>query len=451
MKFLLFIVFIIFIIHPFAFSQTNIAFPLKQSSSHQYVVDNNNTPVFLNGASPWRLSYKISMNEVKEYLQDRKQKGFNALIIEITPDLPDEIHHGDQPNVYNEHIFFNEDISKPNEAYFKHVDSVLALCNEMNFAVLLFPLYTGCCEDGWKEIMDKDSQSVTKAYNYGKWITSRYKHLANLIWVSGGDYNETPQSLACAKGIAETDTTHLHTFHPSPGYTSLDRLPDAKWLTLDMVYTYYPALISERLRQQQVYVPFFHEWQKKINMPVFMGESSYEYERDETTQFLRRQAYWSLLSGASGHFFGQRDIWPFNNNWKDGLNTPGVHSMEIFGKFAKTIPWYNMQPDWPATLFVSGRGEFNASSNPGGSEYATAAFSDDKKIGVIYLPAYRIVGVNMARFAKPVTAQWFDPSDGTYTTVKGIFENKGVKYFTPLKFNNAQGFDDWVLILKATE
>lgn len=433
-------------------AQNKIEFPLKQSENHQYLVDQNNQPIFLNGDTPWSLGYKIEMNEVKEYLQDRKQKGINALIIQITPSsVFNTVNNGDLPNFYNELVFTNKDIAKPNEAFFTHFDSVLALCNQMNFAVLLAPLYEGCCEDGWKEIMDKDPQSVDKAFNYGKWVANRYKRLPNITWIAGGDHKATPQTMACAEGIASVDSTRLHTFHGDPGFSSLDQLPDANWLTLNMIYTYYPALIGERLRQYQVYALFFHLWQKKSAMPVVMGESAYEFERDETTQFLRRQAYWSLLSGASGHFFGNRDIWRMEKNWKKGLNTPGIHSMEVFGKFVKSIPWYDMEPDWPATLFVSGRSEFNNSSAPGGSEYATAAFSEKKNIAAIYIPTYRTVAVNMARFSGSVKAKWYDPSDGNYFLVKGVFPNRRLQYFKPPTQKNNQGFDDWILILESNQ
>lgn len=437
-------------------AQTNISFPLKHSENHHYLIDHKNRPVFLHGASPWALGYKLSIDEVKQYLQDRKDKGFNALLFQITPSnasvleggARDENMYGDLPNINNERVFFNQDISTPNESYFKHLDTVIALCNEMNFAVLLAPLYQGCCEDGWKEILDKDPESVYKAYNYGKWVATRYKDFPNIIWVSGGDHSKTPQALAVADGIAAVDAVHLHTFHGDPGYSSLDQLPAAKWLTLDMVYTYFPALPSSRLTQQQVYSIFFHEWQKDVKMPVFLGESAYEYERSETTQTLRRQAYWSLLSGASGQFFGQKDIWSFGKAWKKGLNTPGVQSMEIFGSFVQSIPWYKMQPDWTELVFVSGRGQFNGGTNAGGNDYATAMVSDDKNIGVIYIPDFRTVGINMGRFLDAVTAQWFDPSNGTYTNVKGTFDNNGVQYFSPPKRKNHQGFEDWVLIVK---
>jgi hypothetical protein len=47
-----------------------------------------------------------------------------------------------------------------------------------------------------------------------------------------------------------------------------------------------------------------------------------------------------------------------------------------------------------------------------------------------------------------VYAIWFDPSSGEYYADKKIYKNNAVAYFQPPMFNNAQEFNDWVLILK---
>jgi hypothetical protein len=122
--------------------------------------------------------------------------------------------------------------------------------------------------------------------------------------------------------------------------------------------------------------------------------------------------------------------------------------MRIFYAFIQAIPWYKMKGDWAHTLFMSGRGSFNATIYPGGEDYATGAFTQDSMFAALYMPSCRKVGINMSRFKKPVTAKWFDPSSGEYKNVAGSFPNEGVSYFEPPVFNNAKGFDDWVLVLE---
>ena len=99
-------------------------------------------------------------------------------------------------------------------------------------------------------------------------------------------------------------------------------------------------------------------------MPCILIESAYERERHTTAQTIRRQAYWALLSGASGEVFGHRDTYPVGTNRNAALNDPGVESMGIFQTFSGTIPWYKMRADWPHSLFITGRGNFNSTQYP---------------------------------------------------------------------------------------
>ena len=111
--------------------------------------------------------------------------------------------------------------------------------------------------------------------------------------------------------------------------------------------------------------------------------------RHATAQTIRRQAYWALLSGASGEVFGHRDTYPVGTNRNAALNDPGVESMGIFQTFTGTIPWYKMKGDWPHALFITGRGNFNSTIYPGGEDYVTAALSNDSAVAAIYMPSYR--------------------------------------------------------------
>jgi hypothetical protein len=429
-------------------SAQQILFPLKASENKKYIVDANNNPVFLKGCATWRIGYNVTIKETKRFLEDRKSKDYNTLLVQISPDYDGG---GNVPNIYGERLFHDGDVSKPNEKFFSHVDSVLQVCSDMNFAVILFPLYLGCCHDGWLEILQQKPNDVDKIFNYGKWVTNRYKKFPNLIWASGGDHHETPESLAFARGVAETDNTHLHLYHTGPGSTSTERLPDAKWLTLSATYTYFPAMDHNFSGYLHVYAQLYEEYVRNHSMPYIMFESAYEYERGETTQILRRQAYWSLLGGASGHLFGNRDLWRMNKNWPNAMNTPGNESMVIFHAFIKTLPWYTLQPDWMHAFFPSGRGTYNAGKNPGGEDYATGAFTPDATMAILYLPTFRTVSVNLERFEGPVKAEWFDPSTGSYTNVKGTFKNSRVAYLEPPAKLNGKGFEDWVLIVKRSE
>ena len=54
-----------------------------------------------------------------------------------------------------------------------------------------------------------------------------------------------------------------------------------------------------------------------------------------------------------------------------------------------------------------------------------------------------------ARLAGSVTARWYDPTRGTYTTIAGSpLANTGAQRFAP-PGNNADGDGDWALVLEA--
>jgi len=440
----------LFILLTSSINAQEIRFPLTASGDKKYIVDQSGKPVFLNGCSVWDLPFAISYHDAKDYLVKLRAKRFNTVLIKFSPNI-NTVTHGEEETV-NEHAFIDLDINQPNETYFKHVDSLLELCNQMNIVVMAAPLYLGCCHEGWLEIIEQYKDAEKKCRQYGEWIANRYKHLPNLIWVSGGDHNPNAGAIAFAEGIAAVDTLHLHTFHAHPGKSSAERFREERWHTLSAAYTYFPAMETDTAWQyKHVYTMLYEEMLNRYRMPCILIESAYERERHTTAQTIRRQVYWALLSGASGEVFGHRDTYTVGAKKNTALNDPGVESMGIFKKYVETIPWYKMKGDWPHSLFTAGRGNFNATQYPGGDDYATAAFTTDRSLAVLYMPSYRKVGVNMNRFKNAVTVEWFDPSSGIYTMMPGKFLNKDVHYFAPPSFNNAKGFDDWVLIIKTAK
>ncbi len=58
------------------------------------------------------------------------------------------------------------------------------------------------------------------------------------------------------------------------------------------------------------YARVLKEYRREDFLPVFMVEANYEGEHDYTgPQTLRRQEYWTLLSGAAGQFYGNQYTW----------------------------------------------------------------------------------------------------------------------------------------------
>jgi hypothetical protein len=66
-----------------------------------------------------------------------------------------------------------------------------------------------------------------------------------------------------------------------------------------------------------------------------------------------------------------------------------------------------------------------------------------------YLPSGGSPTVDLSTLSGPVTARWYDPAAGTFTSIPGSpFPNAGSMQFTTPGIN-AGGDDDWVLVLEA--
>jgi hypothetical protein len=66
------------------------------------------------------------------------------------------------------------------------------------------------------------------------------------------------------------------------------------------------------------------------------------------------------------------------------------------------------------------------------------------------MPTFRPIAVDLAQLRGRITAHWYDPSSGKYLTIEGSpFANSGKHFFIPPR-HNADGDDDWVLVLEAS-
>ena len=90
------------------------------------------------------------------------------------------------------------------------------------------------------------------------------------------------------------------------------------WLSVNNTYTY--KLVHDLL---------FRDFFREPARPFFLIESTYEGEHNASAVQIRRQAYWAVLCGGCGQFFGNRPIWLFAAGWKEALNGRGSRDMAV--------------------------------------------------------------------------------------------------------------------------
>ena len=415
------------------FAQNNYVFPLRLSPGDHFLIDQEGTPFFWSGDAAWSLIAQLSKEDAGFYLDDRKEKGFNVLMVNL---IEHRFCTNAPNNYYNEPPFSGKLFITPNEKYFEHADYVIESASDRGIIVLLFPLYLGyeCGIDGWCEEARSTSSEDLKLY--GQYLGERYRNFNNIIWCAGGDTDPSAvhdKMLSCINGIHEKAPDHLFSSHNQPESFAVSPWIGEEWLHINNLYSYSTTLYQQcRVAYGQI-----------SEMPYFMIESAYENEHQSSAQRLRSQAYWPILCGAMGHIFGNCPIWHFGGfpswcdktDWKAELDHPGSVSMDMLQRLFLSRPWYKLVPDFDHEILISGYGTW------GNEEYATAARASDGSTIIAYLPSSRPVVFDLSKVSGQKTiCWWYDPCTGKSDEI-GIFETKGTQQFIPPSDN------DWIIVL----
>jgi Protein of unknown function (DUF4038)/Putative collagen-binding domain of a collagenase len=422
-----------------------LAYPLKQSANNRYLVDQNNAPALLVGDSPHSLFVNLTPTLAKGYFQNRAAQGINVVWIELLC----VVYTGGRPSgaTFDGIVPFTTqgDFATPNPAYFARVDQMIQLAAQSNITVLLDTIDTGGLAGPLV------ANGVTKSYNYGAYLGKRYKSFPNIIWITGNDFQNwgnnpaaNADAAAIMRGIADTDKVHLQTTELD--YLSSASLDDrmlAPYTSLAGVYTYHPT-----------YAEVLREYNAANNTPIFMEEANYEFEDNNgfdsgNTPTLRRQEYWSMLSGAAGQLYGNHFTWTFAAGWTRNLTTPGVRQLKYMKSFFSQYAWWSLVPDQGHKVVTAGYGNFATGGSIAGNNYVTAAKVPDGSLALAYCPTATTLTVNMTNMRGATTAKWFDPSNSAYRAIPGSpFSHTGTQRFTT-PGANGDGHFDWVLVLQS--
>lgn len=434
------------------------AYPLKLSGNHRYLVDQDGKPFLMVGDTPQGLMGRLNEQEVEYYFADREAHGFNTLgwinVLCAGHDYPTnkDATTPDGIKPFNGYVgggtdFTHYDLSKPNEAYFRRLDHVLELATKHHLFVFLAPIET----IGWLPALRHNGLQAARAY--GEFLGNRYKAYTNVAWINGNDFNlwTVPEDdklvQAVSKGIRSVAPNQIQTVELNVRTSS--SFDDPRWIPLielNGTYTYSPT-----------YIQMLHSYNQKPAAPVVMIEAHYDWENvgeppDFGTPYvIRKQDYWTMLSGGIGQWYGNKYTWSFADGWKQKIDTSAVEQLGIWAKFFASLPWQELVPDQDHALLTEGNGTFGTvDTRVSESDYATAAKTADGSTAVVYVPVEHPITVNMAALQGSARARWFDPSNGSYQDVSGApFANSGSKQFTPPGKNHA-GDGDWVLLLEAS-
>ena len=421
---------------------------LKVSADKRFLRTIDDKPFFWLGDTAWELFHRLTREEADLYLKDRSEKGFTVIQAVVLAEL-DGLN---TPNAHGHTPLINNDPAKPNEAYFKHVDYIVKSAEKLGLIIAMLPSWG----DKWNKAWGQGPEIFTpvNARTFGVYLGKRYKNNA-IVWVLGGDRNimdeEDRQIInAMAEGLKHGDEgKHLMTFHPQGGKSSFEFFNEASWIDFHMTQSGHSTETKN----------YEYNIKSRALMPMrphLDGEPRYEDHPDRfdpvkwgwMNDFDARQtAYWSMLSGAMGHTYGNHNIWQFYTNdrkpvswarthWKIALQHAGAYQVGLMKKKFEQYNWQRLVPDQNLIL----------QDNPQTAAYAVAAISQDGNFMMAYLPYGDTTNLSTKKLkAKNLKASLFNPRDG-YTISLGTFENSGNKIITPHAVGRGS---DWLVLIES--
>ncbi len=422
---------------------------LVVSENKRFLQFEDGTPFFYLGDTGWELFHRLTYKEAEKYLENRRQKGFTviqAVILSELDGLNTPNRNGDKPLIDN-------DPTRPVEAYFAFVDSVIRLAAEKGIFIGLLPTWGDKVDRAWgqgPEIFNPQNAAV-----YGTFLGSRYKNFPNIIWINGGDRSGGGHSKgngdnsvvwdALGKSIKSADPNHLMTFHPFGEHSSSQWFHNADWLDFNMMQT------GHGQRSYAIYNKLRDDYARKPVKPCMDGEPRYEdhpihWQPDSLGWFnemhVRQAVYWNLFTGAHGHTYGCHPVWQMaapgrgfiglaRRYWYDVLDLPGAWQMLNVRRLMESRPMLSRIPFQEAVI------------DPG-DEYSYIVATKGDGYVMAYTPLGNDVKLNGDLLkAKSYRVSWFDPRSGKIRNEGSIQKTAVLIFKAP---SGGPGFD-WVLIL----
>lgn len=436
---------------------------LKISANGRFFQTTDKKPFFWLGDTGWLLFVKCNREESVQYLQTRKEQGYNVVQVMVLHDI------NRATNVYGDSALVNFDVADPATTkgnnfsdsteydYWDHVDFVIDEAAKRGIYMALVPVWGSNVKDG--------KVNMGQAATYAKFLASRYKTKSNIIWLNGGDIKGV-DGLDVWKAIGTTlkkiDRRHMVTFHPRGRNSSSEWFHKENWMDFNMFQSGHRTYAQDTSRNEKLH--YGEDNWRYVNTdynlrpvkPTLDGEPSYEniphglhdsiLPRWKDAD-LRRYAYWSVFAGGAGFTYGENSIMQFytvgdkggnfgaNKNWKETIYAPGAAQMQYLKKLMLSKNYFDRTPAQEIIV------------NNTGSKYDYIVATKGKDYALIYTCNGKNFKADLNRLKFKVTKlSWYNPSDGTIVNSWANRKKEIVDFDPPGEQKNG---NDWVLILES--
>ncbi len=428
---------------------------LHLSENHRYFCEGDK-PFFWLGDTAWLMLQKLEEEDIRIYLRNRREKGFNVIQTVLAHVLPG--------NEAREGV---KDVTRPE--YWDFVDRAVRLAEEMELYLGILPAWGSFVKEG---VLNRDNVE-----RYASFLGKRYQDSPNIIWILGGDVRgDEGYELYCKEAsiLKEYNPDRLVTYHPFGRTSSSLWFHQEKWLDFNMFQSGHRRYDQESLGEWDdngaretffgednwKYVERDHGYVSRedgsvLDKPTLDGEPSYEgipqglhnprnpyWEEWD----VRRYAYWSVFAGAAGHTYGSNAIMQFYGNpseqgaygvrevWKDALHHPGAAQLRYLKELMESVDFIHGKPADSLLLFGQ-KERYHRISVFAGEDYILCYdYSGDEFL--LDVRGYR---------DKAMDAYWMNPQDGTYSYIDTL---QGMEKYLASPVARKDRANDWVLVLR---
>jgi hypothetical protein len=359
--------------------------PIRTRGSHFEHADG--TPFFWLGDTAWNGPLKSDAEAWREYLADRKAKGFNVIQFVITQWIAAA---GDREGrrAYN-----GVEPLAIDPVFFQRLDAYLDAINEFGMVAAPVLAWAATWHRGALDLNPGTSLSDSQLVALARYIVARYgAHHAAWILAGDGDYrgDAAERWRRIGRAVFENEE-RLATMHPGGKIWIADEFADEPWFRFNGYQSGHWREESEQWLREGPPC----DWQRTPHLPHVNLEFCYEahedfiHRRPFDAADIRRAAWTSVLAAPpAGVTYGCQGVWswesqpvrPMNHAntgiarpWREAMHFPGSTGMKHLKDLLAGVEWWRLKP-WPefAPAARSEAGDFAIAYLEGGGAFCPA-------------------------------------------------------------------------------
>jgi hypothetical protein len=398
-----------------AAAQSSVKYPLKVSANGRHLEYQDGTPFLVVADAAWQMLRRLRYDDAVQYLDIRKSQAINTILVHLLPALPQ------QKNVHGAAVFEDQDLSKPNFAYFDHLEKIILAAQKKDLSVGVI-----VSRKSWNTIFETQGEAACRAY--GAYVSKRLGKFDNVVWIISQEENqESFIYRSVLEGISKYSKGQLiGSFSSCSPTWMVDKQPDPdiRFIVPDSTVSVgeYGALSA---------------WQRRIGQsyhrPFVVANLELPREVADQSSYIRNQAYRSVLSGSAG-FCHSSTIKNFHATWKTNIMRDGTEYLTHLATIMSRFPWALMYPETESLLTQDSTDRADVST----------FFLSNKRMAMLYMPSSRSMRLDLSTLkGEEFLAVWYSPRTGKKWP-GGDLPIATIATVTP---PDAQAGWDWILLI----